>query len=389
VRAGRNATIYLTGLAFDVVGSSAMTLVAGIWVKTLTGSSSAAALVSVCLYAPSLLGPLGGLIADRFRQQRLLITVNIAAAALTSTLVLVTSRDWIWLIYVVMLGYGCSLVITDPAETALFTRMFTAELRARANGVRLALQEAGRLVSPLLGAAVFVAVGGGAVGLIDAATFAIAAAATAMLRVPGDPAPAAAGPHASWRAQVAAGLATLWGTAQLRRATILAAAPIAVSGVLVAAQYSMVTEGLHRSPSFIGVLASLLGAGSVAASLACGRLIARFGEQAVITAGAVNFVAATALAGTGLLPLAIAAALLAGFALPWSLLGIVCLGQRLSPLSLQGRVSAAITLLVFGPQPVTQAIGAGLIARLSYHAVYGIVAAVIAAVLAVSLLRSK
>jgi MFS family permease len=388
VRAGRNATIYLTGLAFDVVGSSAMTLVAGIWVKTLTGSSSAAALVSVCLYAPSLLGPLGGLIADRFRQQRLLITVNIAAAALTSTLLLVGSRDWIWLIYVVMLGYGCSLVITDPAETALFTRMFTAEQRASVNGVRLALQEAGRLVSPLLGAAVFVAVGGGAVGLIDAATFAVAAAATAMLHVPEDPAPAAE-PHATWRAQVTAGVAKLWQTAQLRRATILAAAPIAVSGVLVAAQYSMVTEGLHRSPSFIGVLASLLGAGSVAASLACGRLIARFGEQAVITAGAVNFVAATALAGTGLLPLAIVAALLAGFALPWSLLGIVCLGQRLSPLSLQGRVSAAITLLVFGPQPVTQAIGAGLITRLSYHAVYGIVAAVIAAVLAVSLLRSK
>jgi hypothetical protein len=287
-----------------------------------------------------------------------------------------------------MLGYGCSLVITDPAETALFTRMFTTPQRARVNGVRLALQEAGRLVSPLLGAAVFVAVGGGVVGLIDAVTFVVAAAATAMLDIPESPAPAAE-PRAPWRAQVAAGLTHLWRTPALNRATVLAAAPIAVSGVLVAAQYSMVTEGLHRSPSFVGVLASLLGAGSVAASLVCGRVVARFGEQAVITAGAVNFVAATALSGTGLLPLAVVGALLAGFALPWSLLGIVTLSQRLSPLGLQGRVSAAITLLVFGPQPLTQTIGAALITRLSFHAVYGLVAAAIATVLAVSVLRSK
>ncbi len=378
----RNAVVYLTGLGFSVVGSSAMSLVAGIWVKTLTGSSSAAALVSVCIYAPSLLGPLGGLIADRVRQRRLLIAVNIAAAAMTATLLLVTSRAWIWLIYVVMLGYGCSLVMTDPAETALFTRMFTPELRARTNGVRLALQEGGRLVSPLLGAAVFTAVGGGVVGVIDAVTFVVAAGATALLTIPDDLQPRPSSHQITWRAQIAAGVRHLWRTPALRQATIIAVAPIVVSGMLVAAQYSMVTDGLHRSPSFIGVLASLLGAGSVIASLASGKLVTRFGERAVLTAGAVNFVVATALSGTGVLPLALVAALLAGFALPWCLLGIECLGQRLSDIGLQGRVAAAIGLLAFGPQPVTQAIGAALITRLSYHAVYGSVAVIIALVLA-------
>ena len=58
------------------------------------------------------------------------------------------------------------------------------------------------------------------------------------------------------------------------------------------------------------------------------------------------------------------------------------LRQRLSDIGLQGRVSAAIGLLVFGPQPLTQAIGAALITRLSYQAVYGLVAAIIAVVLA-------
>lgn len=382
----RNAIVYLTGLGFSMVGSSAMSLVAGIWVKTLTGSSSQAGLVSVCVYAPSMLGPVGGLIADRFRQRRLLIIVNIAAAVMTSTLLLVRSPGWAWLIYVVMLGYGCELVVTTPAETALFTRMFGTELRARINGIALAMQEAGRLISPLLGAAVFVAVGGGAVGVIDAATFVVAAGATTMLRVPGE-ARRVREPGTPWRAQITAGMTHLWRTPRLRRATILAAAPIVVSGMLVAAQYSMVTVGLHRSPSFVGVLASLLGAGSIIASLVCGRLINRFGEQAVITAGAVNLVAATALSGTGVLPLALAAALLAGFALPWCLLGLITLGQRLSPNDVQGRVSAAIALVVFGPLPVSQTIGAAMITRLSFHAVYGIAAALIAGLLTVEMVN--
>ena len=57
---GRNACWYLSGLAASVLGNSAMSLVAGIWVKALTGSSAQAAVVSVCVYAPTLLAPLGG-----------------------------------------------------------------------------------------------------------------------------------------------------------------------------------------------------------------------------------------------------------------------------------------------------------------------------------------
>lgn len=47
----RNAVAYLVGLGLSFLGDNAMSLVAGIWIKTLTGSSSAAALASVCVYA--------------------------------------------------------------------------------------------------------------------------------------------------------------------------------------------------------------------------------------------------------------------------------------------------------------------------------------------------
>src|ERR1700754_3659891 len=167
----RNARLYLLGLAASLIGDSAMSLVAGIWVKSLTGSSSAAAVVAVCIYAPSLLSPLAGMAVDRVRRRRMLVVVNLASAAAVLPLLLVHSADQVWLIYVVMLAYGTSLVLIDPAENALFAVMLPDDIRRQVNGIRLAMTEGGKLVAPLLGAGLFVAFGGGLVASFDAATF--------------------------------------------------------------------------------------------------------------------------------------------------------------------------------------------------------------------------
>jgi len=76
----RDVRLYFIGLTASLLGTSAMTLAAGVWVKTLTGSSRAAALVSVCVFVPSLLAPLAGSVADRVGRRRLLVPVNLAAA---------------------------------------------------------------------------------------------------------------------------------------------------------------------------------------------------------------------------------------------------------------------------------------------------------------------
>ena len=79
-QARRNARIYLAGLGTSLIGNSMLSLVAGIWVKSLTGSNSAAAIVSVCAYAPSVLGPVSGVVADRFRRRPMLVVLNLASA---------------------------------------------------------------------------------------------------------------------------------------------------------------------------------------------------------------------------------------------------------------------------------------------------------------------
>ena len=141
---------------------------------------------------------------------------------------------------------------------------------------------------------------------------------------------------------------------------------IAASGLLVAAQYSLV-QAIGQPPAFLGVLSACLGAGSIVASLVSSRLLRHVGEGGLAILGMINFAIGCALRSTGVLSLAVAGTLILGFALPWIFLAILSLAQRLTPLELQGRVSAVVSLALFGPQAPMQALGSLAIRYATYR----------------------
>jgi MFS family permease len=132
--AAANARWYFAGLAGSLLGNSAMSLVAGIWVKALTGSSAQAGLVSACIYAATMGAPIAGLIADRVPRVRLLLWLNVLSAITILPLLIVGSRSETWIVFVVMAVYGIEATLIDPAEDALFAQMFSIEFRTRLNG---------------------------------------------------------------------------------------------------------------------------------------------------------------------------------------------------------------------------------------------------------------
>jgi hypothetical protein len=362
----RNGRLYLTGLAVSVIGDNAMSLAAGIWVKSLTGSSSEAALVSVCVYAPSLAGPLAGVVADRVRRRRFLIWLNLVSAALVLPALAVGGPGSVWIIFAVMTWYGIQLTLSGPAEDALFAVMLSQDLRQQLNGWLLGFQETGRLVSPLVGAGLFALVGGGPVSVFDAITFVVAALMLARIRLR-ETRPVRQPKH--WRADLLAGFGHIRQTPELRRLLPAASVVMSFSAVLVAAQYSLV-QGVGEPPSFLGVFSAGLGAGSVVASLVSGRLLRSAGERWLAAAGMANFALGNAVRATGWLPLAIAGSVVLGFALPWLFLALLNLAQRCTPPELQGRVSAAVILVFFGPQAPLQALGALAIRYATYQQLY-------------------
>lgn len=368
----RNARLYLVGLGASFIGGSAMTLAAGIWVKSLTGSSGLAALVSVCLYAPSLLAPLAGLLADRVRRKRLLVLTNGVLALAMLSLLAVRSAGELWLIYVVMACYGAALALIDPAENALFVVMLPQDVRERVNGLRMTIQEGGKLVAPLAGAGLFTLLGGGAVAALTAVTFVVATLLIAALRV-AEPDPAPRAQH--WLTEVAAGARFVLGHADLRAVVITGAFAMFLSGLVVPAQYSLV-DGLHRSPGFLGVITGVLGAGSIVAGLASPYLLRKLGDGVLAAVGVANGCVGYALLASTWLPAVLTGSLLRGFALPWTVVAVINLSQRVTPVDLQGRVAAAVGLVLFGLQPVAQLLGAAASAHLDYRLAYAAVAAV-------------
>jgi MFS family permease len=362
--AHRDVRIYLAGQAFSLFGDSSLWLAMGIWVKTLTGSNARAGLVVFFFTAPSLLAPVSGLLADRVRRRPLLILTNAVTAVAVLALLAVSGRGQVWIVDAVMFGYGLSYILLGPAQSALLTAMVPADLLADANGALRTTQQSLRLIGPLAGAGLFVAVGAHVIAVIDAASFAFPVISLLLLRVrePG-PSPAAG----RWAAQLSAGARHIWRTVELRHVIAAGAITTTVFGFAETITYAIASNGLHRSAAFVGVLAAVQGSGAVIGGLTAAPLVRRLGEGRLIGMAMLVAAAGAALEIPPLLPPVLAGDIVFGAAIPWLVVGLMTLAQRVTPPHLQGRVYAAAETLITTPQTISIALGAALITVTGYR----------------------
>ncbi|MFI5066202.1 MAG: MFS transporter [Streptosporangiales bacterium] len=378
--AHRDARIYLAGQFLSTLGDSALWLAMGIWVKLLTGSSSAAGLVFFAFICGTCLGPLTGVITDRVRRRPLLITANLATGALVCLLLLVGGRSGVWLVYVVMFGYGVSYSLLSSAQTALLPALVPADLLGAANSALQTVGQGLRIVTPLLGAGLLAWLGPAPVIVVDAASFAAAAGAVTLLRVrePGRPAAGAPG-GARWRTELAAGLRHIGSVPSLRRLAIAGIIAASVFGFFETVEFAVVSDGLHRSPPFLGVLAMTQGAGGVLAGLLAAPVMARAGARTLITGGLLACAVGCAFEASAALALVIPGAALVGGCIVWINIGAITLIQHQTPGHLLGRVDAAVNTVVTVPQAASIAAGAAALAVAGYRVLLAVMTAVLLA----------
>jgi Na+/melibiose symporter-like transporter len=382
----RDTALYLGATVVSGFGSTAMMLVAGVWVKTLTGSSSLAALASFCVWAPTVLGPVVGALVDRFRRGPLLVWSNTVMVGVLSALLAVRSGDRVWLLFAVLVVYGVSFVVMGAAEAALLPAVVPRELLGDVNGLGMTAQEGTKLVAPLVGAALFARLGGPAVAALDAATFAAAAVLLGLMRVAEERQAVAPGPR-RWYHDTVKGASHLWRQPILRRIVPAGAATMLLLGINSAALFAVVDDGLHRPAAFLGVLATFQGCGSVLGGLTVGPLMRRLGEPSVTVAGILLFAAGAAARALPWLPAVVVGSAAIGLGMPWVLIAALTAVQRLTPSGLLGCVAATASTLLYTPTAVALALGAGLIAALD-HGVLLIGVGVTGAGIAVWLLTS-
>ncbi|MFE7097540.1 MFS transporter, partial [Streptomyces erythrochromogenes] len=379
----RNAGLYLLGVVVSGFGTTAMWLVAGIWVKSLTGSDSLAALTVFAMWAPVLAGPALGVLADRLPRRPLLVAACLVMAVLLPALCLVDSAGRVWLLFAVLLVYGICGTLHEAAEAALVAKAVDVRLLGDFNGLRMTAGESMKLLAPLAGAALFTRFGGGSVALLDAVTFALAAGLFLLLRVDRDAPEPRGRPRAGGFAQALEGGRQLWGSPVLRPLVAAAAAVMFLAGINGAVVYAVADDVLGRTPAFVGVLYAVQGAGSVLSGLVAGPLLRRMPVRVFTAAGTALFALGC---GARALPhesAALVGSALIGAGLPCVLIAALTTVQREVPDSVVGRTAATANTLVFVPNALALALGAGLVALVDVTVLLPVLTA---AGLAVSLL---
>jgi MFS family permease len=367
----RDAGLYLTAVVVSGFGTSAMWLTGGIWVKSLTGSDSLAALAVFAMWLPVLTGPALGAVADRVPRKPLLIGANLAMAGLLTSLLAIDSAGRIWILFTVLVLYGVSGVLMDSAESALVAHTVDPRLLGDFNGFRMVANEGMKLLAPLTGAGLYARFGGAAVALLDAASFALAAGIYALLRVREPARPA----HTDRRGELAAGIRQVWGSAVLRPLVLAGAVTMLCAGLNGAALYAVVDDGLGHSPTYAGVLYAVQGGGSIAVGLLAGPLLRRLPERVFTAAGIALFAPAVGVRALPYDAVALVASAAIGAGLPCVLIAAMTAVQRETPDAVLGRTSATANSLMMVPNAVALALGAGLVSVLDIRVLLPLIGA--------------
>lgn len=373
--ANRDARLLLAGQTLSAFGDWAMLIVLAVWMKSLTGSSALAGLTFFVFAAGALLAPLGGLLADRVRRRPLMIASDCLLGSFVLALLLVHDRGDAWLIYAVGFAYGALGTVFYPARAALLKIMLPEELLADANGALTSTREGLRVIAPLAGAGLYALLGGGAVAVLDSATFAASVFFLARMRVPEErPAP----PEHHFVREVTAGMRHIRDTLPLRQIVVGVGVALLVVGFSETLIFSVIAA-LGQKPSFFGIMATIQGTGSIAGGVTAAPALRRFGEVRLVGIGMAMFAVADLCLIVPSLPVVLAAGPVAGIGVAWVIVGFSTALQTRTPLVIQGRVSAGADLTLSLAQTTSIATGALLSTFVDYRILFAVMAAVVLA----------
>ncbi|MFF4532177.1 MFS transporter [Streptomyces sp. NPDC001407] len=344
----------------DALRGAALPLLAA----SLTSSPLLVSLVTASGFLPWLLfGLLGGALADRVDQRRAMWTVDVLRGALVAAFAAAVALGHATIGLLIALAFLLTTLQTlfDNAATALLPAVVPPEGLGRANARLMTGQQiAGTFLgAPLL--PVLLAVGAAMPFAADAATYLLAAALVATLRIPAparEPRPAGR----TLRHEMAQGLRALWHDATLRALCISTTLCNVAVGALIASLPLLVTRWLHGGDGGYAAVIAAYGAGGVAGGLLAGRLVERFGPvRSMLLGGALQTACLVALGSVRELPVAVAALSLFGFAgMVWNVTQTTLM-QRRAPAGMLGRISAAFRTLAVAGAPFG-ALAAGAVA---------------------------
>jgi MFS family permease len=276
IRAGRvtfaalsvpNYRRYYSGQAISLIGTW-MQMTAQSWlVLTITHSSTKLGVIIALQTLPVLiLGPYGGVIADRVNKLRLMIALQSAMGvqALILGLLTVTGNVHYWEIGLLAALLGLNNAFENPARQSFMLEMVGPEHLRNAVSLNSVLANTARMIGPAVAGILIATVGDGVCFLCNAASFVAVLFSLITLNLEGltpiEPRPRA-------RGQLREGLRYVRNTPDLAIPLLMMAAVGCLTYEFQVSLPVMAKEGLHAGATGFGFMTASMGVGAVLGGL--------------------------------------------------------------------------------------------------------------------------
>lgn len=354
---------YIAGQSVSLIGTWMQSVAQGWLVLELTDSASWVGVVVGLQTLPVLLlGPYGGVIADRADKRRLLAAVQAAKGvnSLLLGILVLTGTVRLWMVCVLALAFGISNVFDTPVRQSFVNEMVGPDHLRNAVSLNSVMVNVGRAVGPALAGLIIAAAGVGPCFLIDAASYiAVITSLLTLERAALTPAPRT--PRA--RGQFREGIAYVRSVPELLFPLLM----MAIVGML-AYEFGVVLPALakhtfHAGAGAFGLMTAAMGAGAIVGGLGvASRGRAGLGPLSLAAAVFGLMIGASAAAPT--LPIALIVLVPTGAASVVFLALTTTTLQLTSKPQMRGRVMSLWSVAILGSTPI----GGPLIGLVSQHA---------------------
>ena len=182
----RNYRLYITGQLVSVCGTWMQQVALSWLVYRLTNSATLLGVVGFASQIPILgLGPIGGVISDRYSCHRVAVWTQCAALVQAVLLASLTLMGWIQPLHIILLGAALGVVYAFdmPARQALVHELVDTEDLANAVALNSSMINAARIVGPALAGLVVAKFGEGVCFVINAVSYIATIAALLMMKL--------------------------------------------------------------------------------------------------------------------------------------------------------------------------------------------------------------
>jgi len=284
------------------------------YVYSATRSAAWVGAATVCRLVPYvLLGPFGGVIADRYRRRTVLLAGDVLRLLVMAALAATVASGGPVLLVIAFTALASAAACAErPAAMALLPRLVGESRLGPANALLHTVQDLGVLIGPAIGAVLLGVAPAWVAFTATGAAFAVSAVLISAMR----PDPAPAGGRASGAGQLAEGLRAVRTTTYAPWLIVIVAMVEFTYGAQTVQLVLYATHSLGLGSGGYGVLLTAAGAGGLVSALVNGRLsTSRRVKMVVVVTGLLACVTQLAYAGAQVLTIALAVTVIGNAAL--------------------------------------------------------------------------